>query len=122
VTLLEHIGHRNQAIFPVVDEEGCLLGVLTTADLGAAARADRSLDAMLLAADVLTPSDSLAPDDSLLEAIRQMGVRGEASLPVVDPKTGRLMGVVNRSQILTLYERAVAADSDHPGGDVRAGA
>ena len=121
VTLLDHIGHRNQAIFPVVDDDGALLGVLTTADLGAVARADRSLDAMLLAADVLTPSGCLAPDDSLLEAVRQMGVRGEASLPVVDPKSGKLMGVVNRSQILSLYERAVAANTDHPT-DLRAGA
>ena len=37
-----------------------------------------------------------------------MGVRGDASLPVVDPETGALRGVVSRSQILGLYERAVA--------------
>ena len=109
VNVLEHIGHRNQAIFPVVDDDGCLLGVLTMGDLGAVARADRSLDAVLLAADVVARSETLSPDDSLLDAVRQMGVRGVASLPVVDPKTGRLVGVVNRSQILSLYERAVAA-------------
>lgn len=49
-----------------------------------------------------------------------MGVRGEASLPVVDPKTNRLVGVVNRSQILSLYERAVAANTNP--ADLRADA
>ena len=107
--VLDYIGTRDQGIFPVVDAEGVLLGVLTTADLAAVARAERALDAVLLAADVVQPSEVLAPDDSLLEAVRRMGVRGSASLPVVDPGTERLVGVVNRSAVLTLYEQAVAA-------------
>jgi hypothetical protein len=43
-----------------------------------------------------------------------MGVPCDASLPVVDPRTGRLAGVVSRSQILTLYERAVASHMPTP--------
>jgi CIC family chloride channel protein len=108
-TLLGHIGHRDQSVFPVVDEEGTYIGVLTTADLGAVARAGHALDDVLVAADVATPSATLSPGDSLLEAVRRMGVRGDASLPVVDPATGRLLGVVSRSQVLSLYERAVAS-------------
>jgi CIC family chloride channel protein len=110
--LLEHLGHRDQSLFPVVDDAGDFVGVLTTADLGQVARSGHALDEVLVAADVARPIDVLAPGDSLLEAVRRMGVRGEASLPVVDPATGRLFGVVTRSRILGLYERAVAAEPD----------
>jgi CIC family chloride channel protein len=121
--LLDHLGHRHQTVFPVVDDEGLYVGVLTAADLGTVARSDHALDAVLLAADVAQPSETLAPGDSLLEAVRRMGVRGEGSLPVVDAATGRLAGVVSRSRILTLYEQAVAAGAhddrphDHPPDD-----
>jgi CIC family chloride channel protein len=107
-SLLAHIGHRDQNLFPVVDDAGTFVGVLTAADLGAVARAGHAIDAVLIAADIARPAATLAPGDSLLAAVRRMGVRGDASLPVVDPETGALRGVVSRSQILGLYERAVA--------------
>ncbi len=109
VTLLDHLGHRDQTVFPVIDDTGAYVGVLTAADLGTVARSDHALDAVLLAADVAQPTETLELDDSLLEAVRRMGVRGEGSLPVLDGATGRLVGVVSRSHILGLYERAVAA-------------
>jgi chloride channel protein, CIC family len=87
--------------------------VLTAEELGELARGGHALDDLLVAADVAEPRESLSPNDSLLAAVRRMGVRGEASLPVVDPATGRLVGVVTRSRILGLYERAVASQPEH---------
>jgi CIC family chloride channel protein len=112
--LLDHLGHPDQSLFPVVDAAGSYVGALAAAELGQVARAGHALDAVLVAADVAQPWEVLAPDDSLLDAVRRMGVRGSASLPVVDPATGRLVGVVTRSRILGLYERAVAAEPE-PG-------
>jgi CIC family chloride channel protein len=112
-TLLGHIGHRDQALFPVVDDAGTYVGVLTTADLGAVARAGHALDDVVIAADVAHPSPSLTPDDSLLAAIKRMGTRGDASLPVVDPATGRFLGLVSRSHILSLYEGTLARTGEH---------
>jgi len=112
--LLDHLGHRDQTQFPVVDGDGAFTGVLTVGELGQVARAGHTLGAVLMAADVAQPADTLAPDDSLLEAIRRMGVRGEGSLPVVDPITGRLLGVVTRSQILARYERTAAMRPPQP--------
>ncbi len=109
VTLLEHIGHRSQSLFPVTDATGVYLGVLTTADLGTVARAGSALDLLLLAVDLVHESETLAPTDTLRDAIRRMDVRGVGALPVVDPATGSLIGVVSRSQILSLYDAAVAA-------------
>jgi methylthioribose-1-phosphate isomerase len=64
----------------------------------------------------------VTPADTLLDAIRKMGVRGAPSIPVVDPRTSRLLGLVSRAHILALYERTVAGASSgaHPAFTQRA--
>ena len=113
--VLPHLGHRDQGIFPVVDGEGRLVGALTAADLGAVAREGHALDQVLLAADLAQPTECVAPTDSLLVAVRRMGVRGVSALPVVDADTGRLLGVVHRGSILAVYENALALDTRRAG-------
>lgn len=120
--LLQQLGHTGQSYFPVVDELHRLAGVITVAELGPLATQSRDLDALLVAADVARPSESVTPSDSLLEAIRTMGVRGVAALPVIDRRTQRLLGVINRSHILNLYERTVSAPvASSQGGAALAG-
>ncbi len=106
--LLEHLGQGDQTEFPVVDEEIRYVGVITVADLGGLARHQADLAGLLVAADVARPTETVGPRDSLLDAIRRMGVRGSPSLPVVEPGTGRLLGLVGRGDILALYERTLA--------------
>lgn len=114
--LVNHLGHTlgrtDQTYFPVVDDEQHLVGVVTVVELGRLSReltenAD-SFKQLLLAADIAQPTESVQPSDSLLEAIRKMGVRGAASLPVVDPHTDRLLGLISRSHILDRYEVSVS--------------
>jgi chloride channel protein, CIC family len=107
--ILEHLGEVDQTDFPVIDEERRFVGVLNLTELGRVAKSHGDLAPLLVAADVANPSEIVGPDDSLLEAIRKMGVRGTSALPVVDPKSGRLLGLVNRRHVLALYERAVTA-------------
>ncbi len=49
-------------------------------------------------------------DDSLLEAIRRMGIHGAAALPVTDGD-GELAGLITRSHILNAYELRVARNA-----------
>ena len=106
--LLARLQQGAQTDFPVVDRELRLVGVVTVADLVRLAAEPPEATLPLIAADVATPVDPLTPDDSLLDAVRRMGVRGAASLPVVDPESGRLLGLLSRADVLALYERAVA--------------
>ena len=106
--LLEHLGHTDLTELPVVDDDGCLLGTVTFAELGRIARDPAMLASLLLAADIAGPAVTVGPGDSLLEATRKMGVRGSGSLPVVDSATGRLLGVITRGHVLASYEQAVA--------------
>ena len=114
--LLEYLGRGAYTDLPVVDEHRRLIGVIPLADLGRLAGERRSEASTLVASEVAIPAETVAPGDSLLDAIRRMGIRGVPSIPVVDQATGRLLGLVSRAHILALYERAVAggATGEHP--------
>lgn len=105
--LLQQLEPTEQSYFPVVDNGHRLVGIVTIAELGRLTQNPGVREGLVLAADVARPSDSVALHDSLLEAIRKMGVRGAGALPVVDRRTGRLLGLLNRSHVLEVYERSV---------------
>jgi CIC family chloride channel protein len=112
--LLAHLGRGAYTDLPVVDDERRLIGIITLADLGRLA-GSRDQTASLLAREVVTVAETVTPRDSLLTAVRKMGVRGVPSIPVIDAATGRLLGLVSRAHILALYERTVAgASGAHP--------
>jgi chloride channel protein, CIC family len=107
--MLDQLGSGEQSTFPVVNGDGTLLGVVTTAQLGRIARDQHALAPILIAADVASPTETVTPADHLQEAIRRLGVRGASALPVVQQEGGRLLGLVTRSHILALYEKTLSA-------------
>jgi CIC family chloride channel protein len=110
--LLAHLGRGAYTDLPVVDDEHRLVGIITLAELGRLA-GSREVPPELVAADVASEAETVTPEDTLLEAVRRMGVRGTPSVPVVDPATGRLLGVVSRANVLAVYEHAVAGTGEH---------
>ncbi|HEU0052016.1 MAG TPA: chloride channel protein, partial [Longimicrobium sp.] len=112
--LLEHLDRADRAEFPVVDGELRLVGMVTLAELARISREAPSLRSVLLAADLAVPTETVFPRDTLLDAVRKMGVRGVGTLPVVDPESGRLLGTVGRGEVLAAYTRTVARA---PGDD-----
>jgi CIC family chloride channel protein len=119
--LLGHLSHGEQPCFPVIDADGHLIGVITVADLGLLAADAGDAGSLIRAADVAQPSEVIALSDSLLDAIRQMGVRGVAALPVVERRTQKLEGLITRGHVMTAYERRVASSPSpgHAAGDGR---
>lgn len=55
-------------------------------------------------------SDGMTVPDVQLAVVRRMGVRGVGTLPVVDPESGRVVGVVHRASMLARYEREVETE------------
>ncbi len=98
----------NQACYPVVDGDGHCIGVITVAGLGQMAAAARDTGPLLRAADAVEPSETVGPSDSLLDAVRKMGVRGAAALPVVDRVSGQVVGLITHAHVVTAYESRVA--------------
>jgi CIC family chloride channel protein len=112
--LMAHLDEAGQSEFPVVDAQARLRGMITVNELARVARDQAELSTVLVAADIAQPVETVGPDETLGVAIRRMGVRGAAALPVVDPDTGRLLGMVTRGHVLALYESAIAAHAEPP--------
>jgi CIC family chloride channel protein len=109
--LLDHLEASDQTDFPVVDAEKHLIGTVSVTDLGRLARHSHEVANVIIAADVAVAGETVGPDDTLLEAVRRMGVRGTGSIPMVDQETGRFLGLVTRAHVLAQYERAIAVAS-----------
>ena len=109
--LLDHLGHDDQLVFPVVDGAGALCGIIDLADLGRIAKDYANLTALVLANDLAHPAETVTPNETLLDATRRMGVRGVSAVPVVDAPGGRVLGVLSRHHVLAAYERSIAGST-----------
>jgi len=115
--------HRVSA-FPVLDEDNKVVGVVSEADLltkealefsatgrvsGMLHHKEQAKAAATTAADLMTkPPVTVGPDEFVSHAARLMYARKVKRLPVVDDD-GRLVGIVSRADLLSVYNRP---DSD----------
>ncbi len=106
--------------FPVIDEDGKVIGVVSESDLlvkaalegtvpgtlqGLTQRRVRSQVTGLTAADLMTrPAVTIGPDEPVSHAARLMYSKRVKRLPVVSDD-GRLIGIVTRSDVLSVYRR-----------------
>jgi CBS domain-containing protein len=113
--------HRISAV-PVLDADRRVLGVVTEADLllkqehpGPEAnvppvwskrrRREREKAAATVAGNLMTaPAITVPPTATVAEAARRLHAAGVKRLPVVD-ETGRLVGIVSRADLLTVFIR-----------------
>ncbi|MFL5582495.1 MAG: chloride channel protein [Gemmatimonadaceae bacterium] len=98
------------AVLPVVDDDGCLTGLVSHHGVRELLVARGALEPLVLAEDLAEPVPPLRPEQSLREALAAMNARGLDALPVVDDGDGRprLVGLLSRGAILEAYERALA--------------
>ena len=114
--------HRISA-FPVLDDDGKVIGVVSEADMLAKEALASEPDGMpgmitgmlrrkehekargTTAGDLMTsPAITVRPDDPLERAARLMYTRKVKRLPVVDTN-GRLAGIVSRADLLAVFDR-----------------
>jgi CIC family chloride channel protein len=86
----------------VVDADGGLVGVVARSDLD---RADRP---GTTAGDIATRRPATAvPDEPVFRAVQRMANLDVGRLPVVDPSTGRVVGVFRRADVVRAYDRGI---------------
>jgi CIC family chloride channel protein len=119
--LLDHLGHDEQLVFPVVDAHGRLCGVIDIAALGRVAKDYGNLSSVVLAIDLARATEAVTPNETLLDATRRMGVRGVSAVPVVDSQTSRVLGLLSRHHVLAAYERSVAGSTELENEEATAG-
>jgi CBS domain-containing protein len=111
--------------FPVVDDEGKVVGIVSETDMLPKETPDRrnnlvqtpGVGSQILylrdekkadaytAADLMTgPAVTVGPDDSVDHAARLMYLRRVKRLPVVDAD-GTLVGIISRADVLSVFDR-----------------
>ncbi len=112
--------------FPVIDDAGKVVGVVSEADLLAKQALDGGDDGMpgmitgllrhreqekargVTAGDVMTsPAVTVRPEDTVEHAARLMYTRKIRRLPVVDA-SGHLVGIISRADVLAVFDRTDA--------------
>jgi CBS-domain-containing membrane protein len=115
--------HRVSA-FPVLDDDGRVIGVVSEADMlakealvsepegmpgmiaGLLRRKEHEKARGITAGDLMTsPAVTVSPDDTLERAARLMYTRKVKRLPVVDAN-GHLVGIIGRSDLLAAFDRS----------------
>ena len=104
--------------FPVIDEDGTVIGVVSEADLlsrealvaAIGARVAESGNAVTAAGLMSKPPVVVTPDEPVTSAARLMYNARVKRLPVVGEK-GELVGIVSRADVLSVYNR--------PDGEIR---
>jgi CIC family chloride channel protein len=110
--MVQRIGESRQTEFPVVDDGGRLVGMLSQAAVREAMEDEEQFGGILLAADLAFPEqEPVTAEDTLLTALRHLGKRDVNVLPVVmTADRERLEGTVSRQDLMAAYERALTSE------------
>lgn len=107
--LLRLAADSSQYVFPVVDRENHLTGVISLNDLRTVLAGEGAGD-LVIAVDIAGPVVTLRLGDDLHTALRLMARHRLDELPVVaDDDPNRILGTLRRETILAAYDRRVAA-------------
>lgn len=97
--------------FPVVDDNGVVVGLVSESDLlaeetpGVRPRRKHATNATLTAGDLMTrPVVTTSPDELVSNVARLMSSHKLRRLPVIDAG-GRLVGIVSRADVLHVFSR-----------------
>ncbi len=98
--------------FPVLDEKGQLVGIVTLQDLARAK--ERGPLTGLKVRDIATKSVlSVYPDEPMWLALKRLGTRDVGRLPVVDRRDPhRLLGMIRRNDIVRAYRVGIGRRLD----------
>jgi H+/Cl- antiporter ClcA len=101
---------RSQRLFPVVDQDGRLVGVRSRTELKAISR--RSPRPSPLAGQPSRPVVAIGPEAPLRVAVYRMAETGFTCLPVVDPTDGaRVQGLITLRDLLKARTANLAAEN-----------
>ena len=108
--ILETISYCRNFYYPVVDDEGDMVGILSFANIREAAAED-GLEYLVVANDIATKDVvTLSPNHNLNEAMEKFAQLDVEQLPVV--KVGndkKVIGMLTRGDVLAVYSREALA-------------
>jgi len=106
--LLPRVLGANQSVFPVLDENEKLTGVVTLDGLRSLIY-EEELAQLAIAADCVQPVVALEPRDSLATALERFTSSQYPELLVLEPETRTVIGAVSFSELLRAYNKELAS-------------
>jgi CIC family chloride channel protein len=99
--------HSTDHVFPVLGDDGQVRGAVTLHDVRAVLFED-VLCPLVVARDILRPCPTLTPDDDVSSALLRFVESDLPQLPVVDPASGQVLGLLDRGDVFRAYARGLA--------------
>lgn len=99
--LIELVRRSKRNIFPVVNDEGELLGIITLDDIREIMFDESSQKSVIVASLMHKPPDTVSSEDKMEEVMNKFERTGAWNLPVIDH--GRYLGIVSKSRIFNAY-------------------
>ncbi len=100
-----------QDVFPVLDEQGKMAGVITS-DIVRLLATEREIESLTLAADAMQPPVAVRPEDDLRKATEVLLAQGVREVPVVDD-SAVIVGFLDESEVGRAYLEATSRE-DRP--------
>ncbi len=94
--------HREYFIFPVKSREGKFVGVVALRDVNRLSPSEWDKTKLI---DIIRKVDFLKPNDNLMTALDKMYEFGVLCIPVMDPKTGEIIGMISADSIAMFLEQ-----------------
>jgi len=91
-----------ESVFPVVNDDFQLTGILSVRDIRTV-MFEESVQDLLILRDLVLPPVSVAPDDSLSEALLKFLETGYGRIPIEDNETG-VIGMLDLQDLLARYQ------------------
>jgi CIC family chloride channel protein len=112
-----HISRSDETWFPVVHhEDGRLVGILSLGD-ARPVLFEQDLDHLLLAEDVMGPSVQIEPEVDLYAGLLKILDSGYGEIPVTDPETGKIVGLLRHGDLLRAYHLEMGRGDDEEEGE-----
>ncbi len=109
--LVKTISKSKRNIFPVVDKDDTLIGIVLLDDVRSIIFTPENYDTFLVKEFMSTPSGFVVPGQTMEEVMELFESTQAWNLPVVD-KQGKYMGFVSKSKIFNSYRRVLVHYSD----------
>jgi CIC family chloride channel protein len=106
--LLRQTAGAEQRVFPVIDSDERMIGVVTAEEL-ALLEADPALALLVTASEIMRAPISVNTDDNLLTALELMHAQRVPELPVLDSE-GHVLGFIDEATIAQAYLRESALE------------
>jgi CIC family chloride channel protein len=109
-TILQLLPNSRQNYFPVLDDNGGLVGIYSTDDIRSYLY-NEAIWELAVARDIMTTNLlTIAPEDDLNMAMRRFTELNLDELPVMNPKDAsrKLIGMLRRKDAIALYNRRLA--------------